>query len=137
MGYQTKFSISIEPMDKSLVASPSNKPLLFEEYTNPAIYIPNQISEAIAKEMGVDDIRTYDDLQDMFDNDSMKWYSYKKDVVKVSAKFPGWLITISGEGEQTEDVWNTYFLDGKYQHAQAVFSIEPFDESRLVSLNRI
>lgn len=57
-----------------------------------------------------------------FDSE-VKWYDYREDMKKVSLKFPGVLLEVSGEGEENGDIWRAFYKDGRecYQKAQIVF----------------
>lgn len=63
--------------------------------------------------------------------DSCKWYSWKEDMCAYSLKYPDTLFTISGEGEDSEDIWKAYFKNGKVQVEHATFQIASFDPSKL------
>jgi len=56
-----------------------------------------------------------------------KWYEYKDDMLEVSRAFPGILITLHGQGEEWDDIWQQYFLNGKTYQETAKIKIE-FDE---------
>lgn len=57
--------------------------------------------------------------------DSMKWYDYKKDMVKLSKYFPDYLFLIHGEGEDPTDLWDHYFLNGQDQYCPAEICYPP------------
>ena len=63
--------------------------------------------------------------------DSTKWYNHEKDLKEFSKKHPKVLFTLSGEGEENEDMWKKYFLNGKMQVARAEITFDPFDKSKL------
>lgn len=50
---------------------------------------------------------------------------------KVSTMFPDELLTISGVGEESGDIWKAYFLNGKAQICQAQIIFEDFDKNKL------
>lgn len=64
-------------------------------------------------------------------NDSTKWYDRDKDMKAFSLKYPDVLFKLNGEGEESGDIWNTYYKNGKSQTCQAIITFEPFDESKL------
>lgn len=60
-----------------------------------------------------------------------KWYEHDEDLRRISAKYPGVLFTLRGEGEEAGDVWVKYFRDGKMQAGETTIAYEPFDEAKL------
>ena len=54
-------------------------------------------------------------------------------MISISKKFPEVLFTLSGEGEESGDIWMKYFKNGKVQNANTKVTIshDPFDESKL------
>jgi hypothetical protein len=78
----------------------------------------------------------FDYLEYAFDydgdtNDRCKWYEHEADMREISKRYPDVTFVLSGEGEETGDLWKKYFRDGK-MHACAVFiTYEAFDESKL------
>ena len=65
-------------------------------------------------------------------NDSCKWYEHEEELSAFSASHSGVLLTLHGEGEDNEDIWNKYFLNGKCQIAKAQWSIAEFDAKKLL-----
>ena len=53
---------------------------------------------------------------DGFCADSVTWYEWEADMTAISLRHPGWLFTLDGTGEEPEDRWRAYFLDGQVQH---------------------
>jgi len=64
-------------------------------------------------------------------DDSCKWYKHESDMASFSKKYPESLFVLKGEGEESEDIWIKYFLNGKMQTAEAKITFEEFDESKL------
>lgn len=64
-------------------------------------------------------------------DDSVKWYGHEKDMREYSKRHPETLFELSGEGEENEDIWREYYLNGKMQSCKAVITYEPFNESKL------
>lgn len=58
--------------------------------------------------------------------DACKWYDHAEDMKALSKTLPNVLFTLSGEGEESGDVWRKYFLNGKMQTAKAVITVAPF-----------
>ncbi len=63
--------------------------------------------------------------------ESCKWYSHEDDMRKLSIYFPNVLFTLSGEGEESGDIWEKHFLNGKTQHCKAKIVIEALDRTKL------
>ena len=65
-------------------------------------------------------------------NDSgVKWYNHEEDMKQLSREFPDILFELCGEGEESGDIWEKYFKNGKMQCCKAVLTFEPFDEAKL------
>lgn len=66
-------------------------------------------------------------------NDALdwKWYEHETSVSKLSKNYPDILFILSGEGENSRDVWKKYFLNGKVQVAKAQIVIADFDPTQL------
>jgi hypothetical protein len=60
-------------------------------------------------------------------NQDMSWYSWNEDIRKFSEKYPDVLFVVDGEGDDTEDLWISYFQNGKNQHVQARIIYDPYD----------
>lgn len=63
--------------------------------------------------------------------DSVKWYDHKKDMIEISIAVPDVLFELHGEGEETGDIWDHYFKNGKAQLCKAKIVIPPFDENQM------
>jgi hypothetical protein len=48
-----------------------------------------------------------------------KWYDWKDDMKTMSTKFKDVLFHLSGEGEESGDIWDAWFLNGKAQVHEA------------------
>jgi hypothetical protein len=64
--------------------------------------------------------------------DECKWYDHDDDMKKVSLKYPEIIFKLHGEGEESGDIWDKYYKNGKVQKAAAKISYDEFDESKLV-----
>lgn len=62
-----------------------------------------------------------------------KWYNYEKDMIEISKKYHGVLFHLKGDGENKEDMWDEYFLDGATQYGNAVIIREEFDPTKLIT----
>lgn len=63
--------------------------------------------------------------------DTTKWYDYDKDMKLVSKNYPGVLFTLSGEGEESGDIWKSYYWNGKSQFTRATLVFEEFNPEKL------
>lgn len=63
--------------------------------------------------------------------DVIKWYSCRQDMREVSLLFPDTVLVVSGEGEESGDIWKAYYKNGKEQMEKARIVIADFDESKL------
>lgn len=75
----------------------------------------------------LNEISGYGDVE----SDHIKWYSCQEDMIKVSLMFPDKVIKVSGEGEDSGDIWTRYAKNGKVQYEQAQIVVAPYDESKL------
>lgn len=64
-------------------------------------------------------------------NEPCKWYEYKEDMCRISKGYPETLITLSGEGEESGDLWDCHFLDGKFHLCGAKIVYPEFDPAKL------
>ena len=63
--------------------------------------------------------------------DFSKWYNHEDDMKKLSLAFPDTIFHLYGEGESVEDIWHSYFLNGKAQHCPAKITFDEFDVNKL------
>jgi hypothetical protein len=62
--------------------------------------------------------------------DSMKWYCWEADVKVLSKEYPNVLFVLSGEGEDSGDIWRAYFMNGEVQEVQARIVFDEVDFSK-------
>lgn len=63
--------------------------------------------------------------------ESCKWYDCDTDMLRISLKYPEVLFILSGTGEESGDIWRTYFKNGKMQHARAMIAFESYDPEKM------
>jgi hypothetical protein len=80
----------------------------------------------LKKELGV-----ISDYGDMLFQDEVKWYDAELDMLKISKKYPNYMFQLDGNGEETGDVWRTYYQNGKQQVAYVVVVYDEFDPEKL------
>ena len=64
---------------------------------------------------------------DFESNNEVKWYDHDEHMLELSKLMPSIIFTLSGEGEDSGDIWKKYYLRGKCQLEKADLSIKPFD----------
>ena len=69
---------------------------------------------------------------DMFNGDTIKWYECEKDMKEYSKKYPDIVFTVYGEGEESGDIWNSHFKNGKMHTCKAKMVMKPYDEALLI-----
>jgi hypothetical protein len=105
MGYYTRYSLSIIEGDDNLI---------------------NELrSESEGAKYAID--------EDGDTNEECKWYDYTDDLIKFSKKHPDAIFCLSGEGEESRDMWNTYFKDGHKQVCKARIVYDEFDKAKLLA----
>lgn len=68
----------------------------------------------------IESVSDYDfDYSDYSLSLNCKWYDCEEDMLVVSESFPEVLIEVTGEGEESGDLWKAYFQNGKYQKCVA------------------
>lgn len=77
-------------------------------------------------------IKTHDDINYAVDesggqSESCKWYDHDKDMIAMSLSFPDVLFKLHGEGEESGDIWDAYYLNGKMQTHKAKVMIDDVD----------
>ena len=63
--------------------------------------------------------------------ESCKWYMHEDDLKRFSLLHPGALFKLSGEGEDSDDMWHEYYQNGKMQLCKAMIFFADFDEKLL------
>jgi len=63
--------------------------------------------------------------------DEVKWYEHQEDMTKHSLKYPDLVFVLSGEGEESGDIWKEYYKNGKMQFEKAKIVFGEYDESKL------
>ena len=61
-----------------------------------------------------------------------KWYEYERDVKILSLKFPTIVFILEGNGEESDDMWVAYFMNGKMQYEKAKITYNSFDPNKLI-----
>lgn len=114
MGYYTSYVMSVSVCTVN------------EDRVTISTHIPDDIRSALIEE--IDKMNVFEDVDvdstcDAYD----KWYNHASDMTLLSIRFPNLLFLLHGEGENHDDVWNKYYLNGKEQICPAKITYDPFD----------
>jgi hypothetical protein len=60
--------------------------------------------------------------EDGYPANQAKWYDWKESLIEISKLFPEILMSLSGEGEESNDLWAAYALNGYVEISQAVLT---------------
>ena len=96
-------------------------------YTHYSIHIQNYYSDQEPEEFVAENT----DYGNPF-GDECKWYDHEEDMIKISKKYPEMVFHLHGEGEETGDIWDKHFKNGKMQVCKAKIVIPPYDENQLM-----
>lgn len=80
--------------------------------------------------------KEYESAKDSIDdhgctNNHTKWYNHADDLKAFSKKYPEYVFRLHGNGEDSDDRWYHYFLNGKMQVANCEFVYQSFDVDEL------
>lgn len=110
MGYYTKYDLDMEKKNRW-------KSLPSEE----------EVLKILAPTIGTD----FDEENPYFDvffEEPMKWYSYDRDMKMVSSLYPGIVFALTGWGEEQDDIWVNYYLDGNSYFHGVEIKFPSFEE---------
>jgi hypothetical protein len=65
-------------------------------------------------------------LYDTFDC-QIKWYKCNDQMKEYSKEYPNLIFEITGYGEEVQDIWRTYYKNGKSQNERAIVSFAEFN----------
>lgn len=107
-------------------------------YTNHSLELENKStrSEQDVRTIVREKLRSLDILgyaldEEFESEESTKWYSHNEDMRKISSEVNDVVFRLKGYGEESEDIWIEYYLNGKSQRCEAKISFDEFDISKL------
>ena len=60
------------------------------------------------------------------DGETYKWYGYEADMLALSNRYRNLLFELTGEGEESGDMWKAWYRNGKHVRVQAqIVFVEP------------
>lgn len=113
MGYYTDFELTAEKYLPGGGGSFSTRSLSPEEL------------EAIVKD--VEKMDVFESYYPPVWYANAKWYESDEDMLRLSSRFPDVLFTLRGQGEERDDEWYAYYLNGRVQEARIIKSWDDFD----------
>lgn len=117
MGYQTYFSLKVDLMVRGKIAQ-----LVDREPLDSVIVNLLEVNEEAKYALDEDGNGS---------GEGSKWYEHQAEMREFSKLHPSVLFTLHGEGEENDDIWTEYYLNGKVQVAKAQVQIAPFDPVKL------
>lgn len=69
-------------------------------------------------------------------DEETKWYENEDEMLELSQEFPDVLFKLHGEGEESGDIWDKYFMNGKMQYCPAEIHIPEFDRNKLEGISQ-
>ena len=109
MGYYTYFEMEMENLD-------DNSNVTEEE-----------VVETLIKESTwFDEWDRGKDFEELF-YDGLKWYDWEDDMKAVSLSLPNVVFTLTGRGEEYDDLWRCFFYKGRsfYSPAKIIYDEPP------------
>jgi NAD+--asparagine ADP-ribosyltransferase len=135
MGYYTRYNLSI---DYSQLSKESEEKKEFEikeiQQSNITDELKTKLISNIEESYELKKI-TKNDVINLLSfspfKEQCRWYDHEFDMRRVSKHYKDVLFTLKGEGEESEDLWVKYFLNGKMQTVVARITFDDFDPSKL------
>ena len=71
------------------------------------------------------------EYHDSLFHEGIKWYGYVEEMIAYSKKYPEVVFTLTGIGEEPDDMWRDYYKNGKLHGGRANIVYPTYDESQL------
>lgn len=129
MGYYTEYSMSVHDWGKR---TPTLKREIAQKICD--MYDANECMWPIASEIMANGVDSYDDNYcglDIDGEEACKWYEHEEDMLELSRAFPNVTFKLHGDGEEKEDMWDSYYKNGKSVNYQAKIVIPPLNPKDL------
>ena len=66
--------------------------------------------------------------------DSIGWYNYGADMIKISLAYPTTVFELYGDGEDSDDYWRAVFVNGKCEQVTATLEYPPIDIKSIANI---
>lgn len=130
MGYYTRFDMSV--YDGNYNSFDIAKYMSEKSKENDAYYAFEYDLEKFFEKGDMDEQCGDALVLSLESNDESKWYEHEKEMRDLSKEFPDVVFKLHGEGEENEDIWDKYFMNGKMQYCHAQMLLPPFDKEKLI-----
>lgn len=147
MGYYTSYSLEVQKYGSSQTTKEVNLDEVIKKVTKGSskedILKDLEILKSGKKQVQVNSEMIIEDFINSYEyagyaltkagktSEPCKWYDSNEELAEFSKKYPEWLFILSGEGEESGDIWKNYYLNGKVQKAVAKITFDEFDEKKL------
>jgi hypothetical protein len=89
------------------------------------------VPDDIAEEFLIGEINRASRYTNVFSGTEIKWYDHDTDMRRISSQYPYILFILHGIGEDNDDRWIKYYMNGLTQYAPARFVYDDFDPALL------
>ena len=125
MGYYTAYTIEIYEKDDILTGRACD---LLEVNDDLDIELGNVLLEVS------DDFSSHRKdtrFSEFIMDDVKKWYDHDDDMIEISKRYPNYVFVLEGNGEDYNDLWRTYYMNGKMQYCPARIEYDKFNFNAL------
>lgn len=135
MGYETRFELEITPNNSKLtevIEWRSVRDLPYKEVARSRDSFTYSIDELESLYTDLSSTIDFECIAEAYNGSiQCKWYSHEDHMRKLSKVFPDALFTLTGHGEDEEDIWREFYKDGKMHRVKAEITFPKFNEKAL------
>lgn len=116
MGYYTEYTMSLlDPATQEILSESKNQAVM----------------DKVIQLLREKNIINYALDENLDCHEAVTWYEYDDDIKALSKQIPDVLFCVHGAGENHDDLWDHYFLNGKSQRCDAEIKIPPYNPDLL------